>query len=91
MIRLSKHAAIAMVGALRELREPADRGFRLYRDNGELNLCVDSVLSTDYVIHQNGQVALIIDKQLEKEIDGITIDVESNEDESSLVFRKSIE
>ena len=91
MIRISKHAAIAMVGAVRESRETEDHGFRLYRVQGELHLCVDSVRSTDYVIHQDGRVAFIINKQLNEEIDNTVIDIESLGDERNFVFRKNVE
>jgi hypothetical protein len=89
MISVSRLAASVLFETLKESRMETGQGLRLIKIEKGFTLELDTPMQSDRVVRYEGDIVLIVDEDLEKEMGDARIDVEENSHGRGLVMRRA--
>jgi hypothetical protein len=89
-VRVSQIARDVLVETLKESGVRESQGLRLTAEDGNYVLTVDTPGGKDRVIDYSGQILLILDRSVERDLGDALVDVDAQTGESRLVLRRKV-
>ena len=89
MVRITDRASEIILESLQASGIEPGMGLRLFEEDGEFSLDIDSVMDEDRVIEYKESTILIVEKELEEMVGDVLIDITDTPDGAQLTMVKT--